>query len=161
MRLAMSEMLRPLHPNQKTLLRVRGAIAAAVLIVLGLAADSILARNGVLPFGAIIGGAFVLAALAAFVLPPRRYRAWGYRMDEDELRIGSGLLIRTEAIVPFGRVQHIDIVRGPLQRHYGLGSLVLHTAGTRAASMLLPGLEITEAERMRDHIRSKIREDLV
>jgi hypothetical protein len=64
-------------------------------------------------------------------------------------------------VVPFGRVQHIDVVQGPLQRRFGVGSLVLHTAGTRSAAVLLPGLAAAEAERMRDHIRGKIREDMV
>ena len=153
--------MRPLHPNHLKLLRVRAAISALVLTAAAALADATAARELALPFGLVTGAAAGLGLLIALLLPQRRYRAWAWRMDEDELRIASGLLVRSDGIVPFGRVQHIDIVRGPLQRHYGLGSLVLHTAGTRSAAILLPGLEIGEAERMRDHVRSKIREDLV
>ena len=153
--------MRPLHPNHLKLLRVRGAISALVLTAAAALADATVVRELALPFGLVTGAAAGLGLLMALLLPRRRYRAWAWRMDEDELRIASGLLVRSDGIVPFGRVQHIDIVRGPLQRHYGLGSLVLHTAGTRSAAILLPGLEAGEAERMRDHVRSKIREDLV
>jgi hypothetical protein len=153
--------MNPLHPNHLKLLRVRGAAFALVLALAALLLDWTILRRTALPFGFVAGGLSALALILGLMLPAGRYRAWAWRMDEDELRIASGMMVRSDTIVPFGRVQHIDIVRGPLQRSYGLGSLVLHTAGTRSAAMLLPGLEIGEAERMRDHIRSKIREDLV
>ena len=94
-------------------------------------------------------------------LPRRRYRAWGYREGEDELHVRRGLLVRVRTIVPFGRVQHIDVAQGPIERRFGLATLILHTAGTRGASVPLPGLPHGEAERMRDRIRAKIRQDLV
>ncbi|HEX9932211.1 MAG TPA: PH domain-containing protein [Allosphingosinicella sp.] len=153
--------MRPLHPDQLKVLRIRTAVAALALVAVALLVDATALRRSEVPFGFLTGGGAVLGAALVLLLPRRRYRAWAWRMDEDEIRIAAGLLIRSDAIVPFGRVQHIDIVRGPLERRYGLGSLVLHTAGTRSAAMLLPGLEIAEAERIRDHVRAKIREDLV
>ena len=72
--------------------------------------------------------------------PPRRYRAWGYDEGEDELAIRRGLLVRVRTIVPFGRVQHIDVAQGPIERRFGLATLILHTAGTRGAAVPLPGL---------------------
>jgi hypothetical protein len=152
--------MRPLDPRQIGLLRVRAAIFGLVLLAAGLFADAVVLAGTGLPFGTGIAAAVVLALAFFFWLPRRRYRAWAYRMDEDELRIDSGLLVNSATIVPFGRVQHTDIVRGPLQRRFGLASLVLHTAGTRSAATLLPGLDAEEAERMRDHVRARIREDL-
>ena len=159
--MATSEGLRPLHPDHLKVLRIRAAMLALALLAAALAIDATVLRRSAIPFGVMTGAAAAFGFALAVLLPPRRYRAWGYRMDEDELRIASGLLVRSDAIVPFGRVQHIDIVRGPLQRRYGLGTLVLHTAGTRSAAIMLPGLESGEAERMRDHVRARIREDLV
>ncbi|HYJ29732.1 MAG TPA: PH domain-containing protein [Allosphingosinicella sp.] len=157
----MANGMRQLHPNHLTLLRVRGAIFALAFVAVAALLDATLVGEIGLRFGVATGGAAALGVALALWLPGRRYRAWAWRMDEDELRIASGVLVRSDTIVPFGRVQHIDILRGPLQRHYGLGSLVLHTAGTRSAAILLPGLEVAEAERMRDHVRARIREDLV
>jgi hypothetical protein len=152
--------MRPLHPNQVKLLRVRFAVAALVLVAAAAAGDVLVARETDFPFGAIAAAGLLLGVAAVLVMPKRRYRAWCWRMDEDEIRIVSGLMVSSDTVVPFGRVQHIDVLRGPLQRGYGLASLVLHTAGTRSAAVLLPGLDAEEAERMRDHIRGKIREEL-
>jgi membrane protein YdbS with pleckstrin-like domain len=156
----MPDAMRPLHPNHRTLLRIRAGIFAALLILVAAAADALLLRDAPWPRGLVTGIAVLLGLFILLVLPQRRYRSWSWRMDEDELRIASGRIVRSQRVVPFGRVQHIDVVRGPLQRGYGLASLVLHTAGTRSGAITLPGLEAGEAEAMRDHIRGRIREDL-
>lgn len=152
--------MRALDPRQVKLLRLRGALFGLFLVAASLVAELIVRNETELPAGLVAGAAILIALFLLLWMPRRRYRAWAYRMDEDELRIHSGLLVRASTIVPFGRVQHTDIVRGPLQRQLGLASLVLHTAGTRSAATLLPGLDSDEAERMRDHVRARIREDL-
>ncbi len=63
--------------------------------------------------------------------------------------------------MPFGRVQHIDVAQGPIERQFGVARLILHTAGTRSSAVGLPGLDTGEAGRIRDVIRSRIRQDLV
>jgi membrane protein YdbS with pleckstrin-like domain len=159
--LATTDGMRPLHPDQVKLLRLRFAIFALALLAAAAAADLTFLRETVLPYGIVTAAGLAAGVAAVLVMPKRRYRAWAWRMDEDELRIASGVMIRSDTIVPYGRVQHIDVLRGPIQRGFGLASLVLHTAGTRSAAVLLPGLDADEAERIRDHIRGKIREDLV
>jgi hypothetical protein len=152
--------MTPLDPRQLSLLRVRAGVFAAALLLAGALADRFLLRGTGLPLGATAGAAALLALAIVLILPPRRYHSWGYRMDEDELHLRHGVWMRVRTVVPLGRVQHIDVVHGPLQRLFGLGSLVLHTAGTRSSAVLLPGLAGEQAERMRDHIRGRIREDL-
>ena len=56
------------------------------------------------------------------------------------------------SVQPLNRLQHVDLQRGPLERMYGLASLVLYTAGTSSASISIPGLAAAEAERLRDHL---------
>lgn len=159
--------MTPLDPRYAGVMRLR-------LGIVGLAVTSVVAvldnwasyevgplRWTDLPFGVTSGTALGLAVLGALILPGRRYRAWGYREDEDELHVRHGLLIRVQTAVPFARVQHIDLAQGPIERGYGLARLILHTAGTRGASILLPGLARAEAEAMRDRIRAKIREELM
>src|SRR6185295_13446375 len=102
-----------------------------------------------------------LGVLATLILPRRRYRHWGYREGGEELEIRRGMIVRVRTIVPFGRVQHIDVAQGPVQRRFGLATLVLHTAGTQGAAVPLPGLLHGEAEAMRDRIRAKIRQEFV
>ena len=81
-------------------------------------------------------------------------------MSEDELHVQRGLWTRERTVVPFGRVQHIDVTQGPLERRFGIGTLILHTAGTRGSAVQLPGLAFEQAGQMRDVIREQIRQDL-
>ena len=152
--------MTPLHRDQIWVLRIRGAIAALFPIAAFVILDRRLPSEVVVPLGLIPGIVALLALAALLVLPRRRWRAWGYREEEDELHVRHGLFTRIRTVVPFGRVQHIDIAQGPIERRYRLATLILHTAGTRGASVPLPGLLYDEAERMRDRIRAKIRQEL-
>jgi hypothetical protein len=100
-----------------------------------------------------------LLVYPTFVSPVRRYRAWGYRMNEEELRLRHGIYTQIETLVPLKRVQHLDISQGPLERSFGVCRLVLHTAGTAHSQVVLPGLSRDTAEAMRGQIRSHIRQE--
>jgi hypothetical protein len=152
--------MNPLHPRQLTLMRIRAAILAALLALPLLAADWEGARRGLTPLGAVAAAGIALLLALVFLAPRRRYASWGYHQAEDELSVRHGLMVRRLTIVPFGRVQHIDVGQGPIERRLGLATLVLNTAGTRGAAVRLPGLLYGDAEAMRDHIRAKIRQDL-
>lgn len=157
--------MTPLEPRQLILLRIRFLIGALTLLAIIVFGELWLARQPWRPAflspGLASGIAAAVLLVLGFPLPGRRYRAWAYDQREDELIVKHGNLIRQLTVVPFGRVQHIDIAAGPLQRALGLATLVLNTAGTRGAAVKLPGLRPDTAEAIRDHIRGKIRQDLV
>jgi len=155
------EALAPLHPSQIHVLRINMLIVAAFVLLGAFVLDISPLRESAIPQGPVPALVAALGLAAILILPGRRYRAWGYRESEDELDIRHGLLIRRRTIVSFGRIQHIDVAQGPVQRRFGLATLILHTAGTRGAAVPLPGLPHAEAEAMRDRIRAKIRQDLV
>ena len=85
-----------------------------------------------------------------------RYTRW--RLDEDGLRVRRGFFWRSEVLVPRARVQHLDIERGPLERRYGLATLVVHTAGTRLNAVRQPGFDEDSANRLRDALVPRERE---
>ena len=153
--------MTPLHRGQLWVLRIRALIGAGIILIAIIVADLGWLRATGVPAGLTSAGAAVLLFAWAMLMPKRRYRSWGYKLDEEELHIQQGIWTRVRTIVPFGRVQHIDVAQGPLERKFGVGTLILHTAGTRNSAVGLPGLEFGEAGRIRDLIRSKIRQDLV
>ncbi len=153
--------MRPLHPDQIWVLRIRFLILGLFLLVAALLIDFGLLPETEVPAGLLTGATALIGLAGLIVLPGRRYRAWGYREEEDELHIRHGVWIRVRTAVPFGRVQHIDVAQGPIERRFGLARLILHTAGTRSAQLPLPGLTQSEAEKMRDRIRARIRLDLL
>jgi membrane protein YdbS with pleckstrin-like domain len=156
---ALPESWQPLAPAFVHLIRLRGLIQAAAGAFVAGWLEFFLRELAPGPRGTAPALVFLALAAAAILLAPRRYRAWGYAESADELHIRSGLWIRRRTVVPMARVQHIDISQGPLERRFGLATLTLHTAGTRGASVPLPGLVPADAENMRDRIREKIRHE--
>jgi uncharacterized protein len=102
--------------------------------------------------GAYAGAA--VAAVAGLLLFPavgRRYRSWGYAEREDDLLVRRGVLFARLSVVPYGRMQFIDVTAGPLERSFGLATVRLHTAAA-ATDARIPGLEREEAARLRDRL---------
>jgi membrane protein YdbS with pleckstrin-like domain len=97
--------------------------------------------------------AVVVAGIGALfaVLVWRRYRAWGYAEREDDLLVRRGVLIRRLTVVPYGRMQFVDVTAGPVDRFFGLATVQLHTASARSDARI-PGLANAEAERLRDRL---------
>lgn len=151
--------LTPLDPGLLRLMRIRGAAAGVAATAAALVAESALAGALPLPPGLLLVPAILVLAYLALWAPPRRYRAWGYAIDGEELRLRRGLWVRVQTVVPLDRIQHIDLSQGPLERSLGICSLVLHTAGTLHSQIVVPGLTRATAERIRDDIRARIREE--
>ena len=92
-----------------------------------------------------------LAVIAAGTwIAYRRWKATFWKLDDTGLHVKRGRLWRTEVLVPRSRVQHLDIERGPIERRYGLATLIVHTAGTRQHALRLAGLPDAEAVGLRD-----------
>ena len=147
--------LAPLHPNHVKLLRVQALIMALPPTIAAL----VLEVAGLLPRGAIIVPVLLVAAWVVLRVPLRRHAARGYDMGADRLRVVRGLWFHVDTVVPFGRVQHIDLHQKPLERAFGLATLTVHTAGTHNASVSLPGLAEADAAAMREAIRAHIKRE--
>ena len=156
--LAIPANLQPVEPAYRSALRVRAAIFWIPIFIASLVVDrSFLATTsfaGLLP---ALAGAVGLSAI--IVAPDRIYRRLGYAIDGRLLRTVRGWLFHTDTVVPFVRVQHIDVTRGPVDKLFGTASLVVHTAGTHNSVVVLPGLSPERAAEIREAIRSEIRAD--
>lgn len=150
-----------LDPGQLWVFRIRALAVAAILTVALLVAEALWLPDLPVVRGTIGAAAGIALFLWAMLMARRRYRSWAYRLDEEELHVQHGIWTHIRTVVPFGRVQHIDVAQGPLERRFGVGTLILHTAGTRNSAVALPGLAYEEAGRMRDVIRAMIRSDLI
>ncbi|MEU5094428.1 PH domain-containing protein [Streptomyces sp. NPDC020996] len=86
-----------------------------------------------------------------WVLIGRNWRSWRYAERADDLLISRGVLWREETVVPYGRMQLVEVTSGPVERYFGLASVQLHTAAA-ATDATIPGLDPAEAERLRDRL---------
>ena len=151
--------LTKLHPNYSHALRLQTTLSAIPFLIAAMVLEGALAEQPGFPTG-IVAGSVMLVALALIIrIPARRYNARGYQISADRLRVVRGILFRVDTVVPFGRVQHIDVNQGPIERLFGIATLTLHTAGNHNASVALPGLGEQLARDMRETIRSHIRRE--
>ena len=81
----------------------------------------------------------------------RRYLAWAYREREEDLIVSRGVLVRRVSVVPYGRMQFVEVTAGPFERVFRLATVQLHTAAA-ASDARIPGLERDEAARLRDRL---------
>jgi membrane protein YdbS with pleckstrin-like domain len=155
------EVLTKLHPNYAHALRVRTTLMAIPFLIGALVLEAVSRDQALLPSGVIAGPVLLIALALIIRVPATRYNARGYQISADRLRVVRGLLFRSDTVVPFGRVQHIDVHQGPLDRFFGIATLTLHTAGNHNASVALPGLGEPLAREMREEIRAHIRRETV
>lgn len=138
----------PVSPKLAAVRRLNAAIMAGVV---GLAALFALG----LTVGWAYGGLALLVVAAVFVwswvLIGRNQRSWKYAEREDELLVSHGIMFRELVVVPYGRMQFVDVAAGPLERAYGIATVELHTA-TPATDAKIPGLHPDEAGRLRDRL---------
>lgn len=154
-----AEGLDPVDPAYTQVLRVTTALNLIPLAIVASVFDYLLIRHLEGPYGLITALAWLIAILTIITFPSRRVSRWGYKIGEGQLRVARGWLFRTDTIVPFVRVQHIDVGQGPVERWFGLSHLIVHTSGTHNSMVTLPGLHADLAAAMRETIRRHIQTD--
>jgi uncharacterized protein len=145
-----------LDPRAKTLWRITGTLGALPLVVVGASASWSLLRVvplllGVLPLLA----ALVLFVVLAGVVPDLRWRRWRYEIRDEEVDLQRGIIWVSRTLVPLARIQHVDTQSGPLQRRFGLATVVFYTA---AGANQIPELSAPVAAEVRDRIADLTRE---
>jgi membrane protein YdbS with pleckstrin-like domain len=99
----------------------------------------------------LIVAALAIVFIVAIALTPRRVRAIGYQLRDDDVLFRRGILYQRFVAVPYGRMQLVDINRGPLARALGLSELKFVTAAA-ATGVVIPGLAEADAEELRDQL---------
>jgi hypothetical protein len=117
-------------------------LAAAAAVVVAVSAGAV----------ALLVGAVVVVLLASSVyFVRRRVKAWGYLERDEDLLIRRGVLVRRLSVVPYGRMQLVEVTAGVMERAFGLSTVKLHTAAAHSDARI-PGLEPDEAARLRDRL---------
>ncbi len=98
-----------------------------------------------------VGAGIALITIGALVFEPRRVRSIGYQLRADDLLFRRGIMFQRFVAVPYGRMQLIDITRGPVARWLGLADLKFVTAAA-SSGVAIPGLPEADAESLRDRL---------
>ncbi len=138
--------------------RLAGWVSAGVVFVLGPLGIGAFAlwsepKPGRLVVLASIWLALVLLLVTTtLVLPRKRYERARWTISRAGLEIRSGVVFRELTSVPRSRVQHLDVTQGPIQRRFGLATLVVHTAGQQHSEVELAGVTFDVAKALRDDL---------
>lgn len=122
-----------------------GAVAAAVAVAVAAAVTD--------SWWVITPTLLLIAALTVWGwwLIGRNWASWGYAERGDDLLVTHGVMFKTLLVVPYGRMQYVDVSAGPLDRRFGIAKVQLHTASP-ATNAVIPGLTAAEAQRLRDRL---------
>jgi len=141
-----------LDPRARSLWRVLGALQSVPLLVAGGFATYALVRWTEAPVYLAVLPALVavlLTVVLVFVGPSLLWQRWRYEIRKQEVDLQRGFISVTRTLVPMARVQHVDTRQGPLQRRYGLATVVFYTA---AGANEIPQLATDTAAEVRDRI---------
>lgn len=125
-----------------------GTFVFALIVVAATSIPALVSHNIYL---FAIPAAFAIAFIIALALVPRRVRSIGYQLRTDDLLFRRGLMFQRFVSVPYGRMQLVDINRGPLARAVGLSELKFVTAAA-SSGVTIPGLVAADAEELRDRL---------
>jgi membrane protein YdbS with pleckstrin-like domain len=148
----MSRQLRTVWVLRSLLNVLLLAVAAAVPLTIWLGWDGLLWA---------LGGYVVLAGLRSLAVA-RTVATWGYAERQEDLLVRHGLLTRRLSIVPYGRIQLIDLSAGPIERMFGLTTVQVRTAALGSTTEV-PGLDPAVAAALRDRLAvraAEVREGL-
>jgi uncharacterized protein len=141
------------QPVSAALARLRRTVLV-VVVVLGVVAVVVAGLLWSVPW-LWLPAAVVVLALGGFgwVVIGRNARWWGYAERDEDLYIKHGAMFRKLVVVPYGRMQYVDVQAGPLEQAFKVASVHLHTASP-GTSARIPGLPADEAARLRDRLTS-------
>jgi uncharacterized protein len=124
-----------------------GSVAVPVALIGGGAG---LAGGGAAVGVGVFGGTLVVGVIALYMVH-NRFKAWRYCERGEDLIVSRGVLFRRLSVVPYGRMQFVDVTAGPFERSFHLATLRMHTAAA-ASDARIPGLEVEEAAKLRDRL---------
>jgi membrane protein YdbS with pleckstrin-like domain len=129
---------------------MRRVIVFVVVLVAGGALAGGLASVSAAASVGVGAGTLVVLTWAWWMIG-RNFRSWGYAERLDDLLVVHGALFKTLVIVPYGRMQLVDVVAGPIERSFGLVNVKLHTAAA-STDARIRGLRPDDAGRLRDRL---------
>lgn len=132
---------------------VSWALNTAVLLLIGLVPLALKLFSLAVPLWLVVVPPLLVLGLALWVLflIRRRVRALGYLERDGDLVVRAGVLFRKQVVIPYGRLQYVEMTSGPLERHYKLCRLTLNTAAG-AATAVIPGLPAQTGQELRERL---------
>jgi membrane protein YdbS with pleckstrin-like domain len=155
------ESFTPLAPRARVLFHLQALVRFVLVWLPLLSCAGAFAATELGVLRAFFGAVALL--FLVFVLtvwwPSLSFDRWGYALRPEELLITSGVVFRRITAIPLSRVQHVDTRQGPIEQWFGLARLQISTASGVGSDGVIPGLDLADAERLRDRLVARAQGD--
>lgn len=151
--------LTPIEPSYLDVLRWEWRILCAILAIVVAILLYFVKSLQQLPAAGLLIGGWLLVATAWYWLQEKSFTTKAYAIRERDVIYRSGWIIQRTHTCPFNRIQHSTVTIGPLEKRYGLASLVLYTAGSSEADLRIRGLREADAWNLKEWITKKIADE--
>ncbi|WP_026126979.1 PH domain-containing protein [Nocardiopsis xinjiangensis] len=131
----------------------RVAAAGVCLLVGGLGSVMAMVWGGwmwALAWAVAVGAAFVVSCFVAGAFQ----RSWGFVEAQSELYLTYGVLLRQLVVVPYGRMQVVDMTADLLEQALGIATVRIRTAASTADTKVL-GLPLEQAVQLRGRLAAR------
>lgn len=155
-----SEYFNPLDKKYDSVLMIK-SILFSLFIVVGYLIFYYLSPKGKISSNLHLGIIILLVSISIFNLLVTHlgFNKKKYKLRQHDLIYKTGLLWKSETSIPFVRVQHSEVIQGPIERMFHLAKLKLYTAGGHSSDLSVPGLKPQKAEELKDFITNRIQEE--
>ncbi|MBM7825933.1 membrane protein YdbS with pleckstrin-like domain [Arcanobacterium pluranimalium] len=142
----------PVDPQYFKVMRIYALLIALVTVVPALIFAISFGREGIssIVWWSIVG-VLAVVSLTVLLFARRRAKAIGYLQREDELIIRCGIMFHKMTVIPYGRMQQVNVETGPILSRFGLAKITLVTASAESSGSI-PGISRSEAERLREDL---------
>ena len=148
--------LNPVSPDYFKVVRISWAITSFILLVvvaLIFYFIEVLHQPWIIATGVVL---YILLCSFLYVWERNAFNNLGYAIREHDIIHRSGWLVTRLRTTPYNRIQHSNVVIGPLERKYNLASLILYTAGSDGADLKISGLTHDQAYQLKQWITEKV-----
>lgn len=136
-------------------------IGIIFLIILLAASLAVILIDEVQPYGLfILGGILLLSAFVCFV-EWKSFQFKGFALRDHDIAFREGWMWKSTIIVPYNRVQHIEVNQGPIDKLFDLASINIFTAGGSSSDLEISGLSPDQAANIKSFIISKTNKNIV
>jgi membrane protein YdbS with pleckstrin-like domain len=151
--------LKPVSPSYLAVLRIELLISSIILLLIAVICIYFIRPLQQPRMILLIAVVWVLLVCFQFYVQQRSFSIMAYAIRDKDILFRRGWLVRKFRTCPFNRIQHSSISSGPLERRYGLSTLILYTAGTDDSDVRIAGLLASEALTLKEWINKKVTDE--
>ncbi len=147
---------KPLNNKYHSVIMIRSGVLTIIALVLTVLAYYFVDIPEINPYKLHISALVIIILIIQLVVSYFGFYKKKYLIREMDILYKTGLFWQEETSIAYVRIQHSEVVQGPIDRMFGLAKLTLYTAGGSSSDLSIPGLSHSNATKLKDFIAKRI-----